>query len=104
MVSSRPVPWAGWFPQGGWPGSAPFLPAGQALEQTSYAVLLSQSVGQIAAEYLWAYPPGIPLIVPGEKIGPDFPALCAAYEASGVHLKHTSHTPADTILICKEAI
>lgn len=78
------------------------LPAGQALEQTSYAVLLSQSVGQIAAEYLWAYPPGIPLIVPGEKIGPDFPALCAAYEASGVHLKHTSHTPADTIQICAE--
>jgi len=80
------------------------LPAGQALEQDSHSLPLSQAMGRIAAEYLWAYPPGIPLIVPGEEIGPEFSGLCAAYEASGIHLKHTAHTPPDTILVCKEAI
>lgn len=27
--------------------------------------------GCVAAEYVWAYPPGIPLLVPGERIGAD---------------------------------
>jgi len=80
------------------------LPAGQALECKAEVLPLEQAVDRVAAEYLWAYPPGVPLIVPGEEIGADFPALCAAYEASGVHLKHTAHTCADTIQVCKEAI
>ena len=29
---------------------------------------LSQTAGGIAAESLWTYPPGIPLLVPGERI------------------------------------
>ena len=78
------------------------LPAGQALEQTADILPLEQSVGRVAAEYLWAYPPGIPLIVPGEEIAADFPALCARYEATGLHLKHIGRTGPNEILICNQ--
>ena len=53
------------------------LSAGQALDAKTDVLLLEQAAGRTAAEYLWAYPPGIPLIVPGEEIPTDFPALCA---------------------------
>ena len=31
---------------------------------------LEEGVGRISGEYLWAYPPGIPFLVPGEEITP----------------------------------
>ncbi len=32
---------------------------------------LSQAVGQVSGEYVWAYPPGAPLLLPGEEITPE---------------------------------
>lgn len=32
----------------------------------------SECVGRVAAEYVWAYPPGIPLLIPGERITKEF--------------------------------
>lgn len=32
---------------------------------------LDKSVGKICGEYIWAYPPGVPILVPGEKISGD---------------------------------
>ncbi|MBQ7504084.1 MAG: aminotransferase class V-fold PLP-dependent enzyme [Ruminococcus sp.] len=35
------------------------------------AVDLKDSIGKVSAEYIWAYPPGIPIIVPGEEISKE---------------------------------
>ena len=32
------------------------------------AINLNDCKGKISAEYIWAYPPGIPIIVPGETV------------------------------------
>lgn len=32
---------------------------------------LYESVGKVSAEYIWAYPPGVPIVVPGEIITKD---------------------------------
>ena len=32
----------------------------------------AECVGRVAAEYVWAYPPGIPLLIPGERITEAF--------------------------------
>lgn len=77
------------------------LSAGEALERPAEALSLDRAAGSIAAEYLWAYPPGIPLLVPGEEVGADFAALCARYEAAGIRLKHTGHTPPDQLRVCR---
>lgn len=36
-----------------------------------FVVQRNQALGKISAEYIYAYPPGIPLVVPGEMLGQD---------------------------------
>jgi lysine decarboxylase len=48
----------------------PELPIGAAWRAPAEAVPLAAAVGRIAAEPLCPYPPGIPLLVPGERIDP----------------------------------
>lgn len=44
----------------------------KALEAEKFTCSLGRATGQVAAEYVWAYPPGIPLLVPGELIDAAF--------------------------------
>ncbi len=44
----------------------------QALESEKVDCPIENAVGHTAAEYVWAYPPGIPLLVPGERISSGF--------------------------------
>jgi len=46
----------------------PELPLGQAWRAASEAVPLAAAAGRIAAEPICPYPPGIPLLIPGERI------------------------------------
>ncbi|MBP5230947.1 MAG: aminotransferase class I/II-fold pyridoxal phosphate-dependent enzyme [Clostridia bacterium] len=43
--------------------------------------------GRVSADYVWAYPPGIPLLVPGERIPPEFPETAEAYRNAGIPLR-----------------
>lgn len=42
-----------------------------ALYSKTEEIELSLSMGKISAEYVWVYPPGIPIITPGERITED---------------------------------
>lgn len=44
----------------------------QALESKKNTCPMEDAIGQTASEYVWAYPPGIPLLVPGERISAEF--------------------------------
>ena len=44
------------------------------------------SAGQISADYLWAYPPGIPLLLPGEILSKEALALIEFYQQYKVPL------------------
>ena len=46
----------------------PEIPIGVALRSKTNRILLSESLGQISGDIICPYPPGIPLIVPGERI------------------------------------
>ncbi len=46
-----------------------------------------ESVGSISAEYAYLYPPGSPLLVPGERISARTAETAAAYEKAGFSLK-----------------
>ncbi len=47
-----------------------------ARQQETELCSLAQAAGRLAGEMVWAYPPGVPLLVPGEKIGaPQLEAL-----------------------------
>ena len=49
----------------------------------------AEVAGRVAAEYLWAYPPGVPLAAPGERLTPQLLASLAALEQSGTRIHHS---------------
>ena len=64
---------------------APLAPW-EAMERPAIHLPLEQAAGRISAGYLWAYPPGIPLILPGERVDEAFLQGCRALTACGVVL------------------
>ncbi len=70
------------------PGEAKMTIA-QALAAPGEAVAWEDAAGRVAAEYLWAYPPGVPLIVPGEVLEPAMLAACRGLEAAGTRLRRS---------------
>ncbi|MBM5822937.1 MAG: lysine decarboxylase [Cyanobacteria bacterium K_Offshore_surface_m2_011] len=50
--------------------AAPELPIGVAWRSPAQAIPLEQAAGRLAAAPICPYPPGIPLLVPGERIDP----------------------------------
>lgn len=56
----------------------------EAIEKPGHTVPLAESAGQISRESLYFYPPGIPLIAPGEIIPPDLPELVSRCSALGL--------------------
>ncbi len=61
--------------------ASPAMPLGQAWRSPAIGVPLADAVGRIAAEPLCPYPPGIPLLVPGERIDGDRAAWLASQQA-----------------------
>ena len=59
----------------------------------------NDACGETAAEYIWAYPPGVPLVAPGETITPEFLASCRELEAAGTRLHHSRCKDATCIAV-----
>ena len=70
------------------PGRA-VLPIGQAVLQGSQTLPMHQATGRISAEYIWAYPPGVPLLAPGEEITPQFLTAARNLQSAGTRLHHS---------------
>lgn len=62
----------------------------EAEELPSEECRIAMSAGRTAAEYVWAYPPGIPLLVPGEEISKEMVDFLLHKEEGGVRLHRTS--------------
>ena len=62
---------------------------------------LRDAVGQTAAEYLWAYPPGVPLVAPGETITAELTAACAELAQAGTRVRHTGGSDTEAILVLR---
>ncbi len=60
------------------------------------------AVGRIAGEYVWAYPPGIPLLVPGEEISSELIFFLKQKEANGVRIHRTGGGNKDAIRCLEE--
>ncbi len=66
---------------------------------------IREVVGAVSGEYLWAYPPGVPIAAPGEEITEQLADYVSACLQAGTALKHSgSHAPEgkeDWILVLK---
>lgn len=65
------------------------LPPKMALHAPSENVPAREAVGRVSACYAWAYPPGVPMLVPGERVPEGFAELWAEWEKSGAKLVTT---------------
>lgn len=54
------------------PGMVQSMMLSEAMDAPEEQIPLSEAEGRISAEFVSLYPPGIPLIVPGERIGREF--------------------------------
>lgn len=80
-------------------GTAPRLPftaakiptrrmsVSQASRSETATVSIKDSRGKISAEYVWAYPPGIPLVVPGEELTEETVRNLVIQREAGVSLR-----------------
>lgn len=64
-----------------------FMSITEAMESESEIRKLEESVGRISAEFGYLYPPGIPLIVPGEQITGQFIRNMRIYMEEGLYLQ-----------------
>lgn len=62
----------------------------EAEEYDSELIELEKSEGKVSAEYAYLYPPGIPIIVPGEIISPKFIESVRQYNENGLFLEGMS--------------
>lgn len=73
----------------------------KALSSACEHLSLDRARGRIAAEYVWAYPPGIPLVVPGEELTEDLLVFFRRQMDSGVALRCNSGSLSETICVLK---
>ena len=78
--------------------SAPMTVA-EAMRTESRERSLKDAVGEIAAEHIWAYPPGIPVVVAGEKITEAVVAYLTGKQKQGVELHRKSGTCKGELLV-----
>ncbi len=78
------------------------LPLSEAMERPQISVVCSDALGSVCAEYVWAYPPGIPLLVPGQRVTRVFLEAADALEAAGGELRRTYEGVAGELVIIIE--
>lgn len=78
------------------------MPLGMAMEAEREKVSLEESEGYISAEFVYLYPPGIPILVPGEGISRQFVENVRRYKDMGLSLQGLSDYSNKTICVIKE--
>ena len=61
----------------------------------------ADAIGRTSLEFVWAYPPGVPLLTPGEVVDESVVTLLTAYGAEGVTLHSTTGAMPDKIFVGK---
>lgn len=88
--------------QGQWRKNEEAMSIREAQEHRSEAVLLRDSAGRVSAGYVYLYPPGIPLLVPGERISEGLLQEFFRCRAAGLVLRGLSGSAGASVRVVKE--
>ena len=61
---------------------------------------IEQAEGCVSGEFVYAYPPGIPFVVPGEVIGSDVLRIIREGQQTGLSIEGLTDVQGKTIQIC----
>ena len=70
-------------------------------EQADEKIPLENSVGRISGEYIYLYPPGIPFVVPGERISQEVVDLVRRYQKCGYSVQGMADQSCKEIRVVK---
>lgn len=76
------------------------LSIAEAKEAKGMSIALQDSVGYVSKEYVYLYPPGIPLVVPGEEISAELMENLLEYRGQGMSLQGLKDYRAQWIEVC----
>lgn len=74
----------------------------EAFNSEKTAVLLKNSIGMISGEFLMAYPPGIPILCPGEKITKEIIDYVQKLKDTGLYVQGTEDPEVEYIKVVKK--
>ncbi len=78
------------------------LPLGEAANRPCDRIPLKDSGGRISAEYIFLYPPGIPILAPGERISKGMAERLMELKREGFSLQGTDDLEAEILRVIKE--
>lgn len=73
----------------------------EAMNADTERTALQDTVGKVSAEFVYLYPPGIPIIAPGEVFTDAIVEKIMAYKAAGLLVQGPADPDADVILTCQ---
>lgn len=74
----------------------------EAMDQDLEQVRLEESLGRVSAEFIYIYPPGIPIAAPGEEITGQVLALVKEYLGRGLPVQGMDDPGAEYLKVIKE--
>ena len=91
------------FPLSGW-RPKPVIPPAEAEGLPGEAVPLAASAaGRVSLEFAYIYPPGVPVLAPGEEITPEVLAVLDFYRDAGIRLRGLSRKDGSILCIAEKA-
>lgn len=73
----------------------------EAMNADTERTAFQDTVGKVSAEFVYLYPPGIPIIAPGEVFTDAIVEKIMAYKAAGLLVQGPADPDADVILTCQ---
>ena len=73
----------------------------EAMNADTERTALQDTVGKVSAEFVYLYPPGIPIIAPGEVFTDAIVEKIVAYKAAGLLVQGPADPDTDVILTCQ---
>lgn len=77
---------------------------GEALDKEQVPCCLKECEGKVSGEFAYIYPPGIPLLVPGERITGEILEVLKRYEAGGLEVLGTENFAGGEISVIREEV
>ncbi len=74
----------------------------EAFTSAKTSILLNKSIGMISGEFLMAYPPGIPILCPGERITKEIVQYVQRLKDTGLYVQGTEDPKVEYIKVVKE--
>ena len=76
----------------------------EAMDADTERTALQDTVGKVSAEFVYLYPPGIPIVTPGEVFTDVIVEKIVAYKAAGLLVQGPADPDADVILTCQTPV